>query len=122
MGVSPSGVDGRHREKILEQLEADMFYIFMVWNKRLEIHTLIYDMEKNILYEDKDVTVKLLGGEDMDIFLSDAREKVQNKKKKSETKNQEKEQIEFVPDLAEYNYFPYSHFGFNDFYDREGKM
>lgn len=50
MGVSPSGVDSGHRERILDQLEADMFYIFMVWNKRLETHTLIYDMAHNVLY------------------------------------------------------------------------
>ena len=32
MGVSPSGVDDKHRQKILDQLEKNMFYIFMVWN------------------------------------------------------------------------------------------
>ena len=80
MGVSPSGVDSGHREKILDQLEPDMFYIFMVWNKRLDSHTLIYDMANNILYEDKDVTVKLLGDDSLDAFLADAEKKVQMKK------------------------------------------
>jgi hypothetical protein len=76
MGVTPSGVDDKHRQQILDQLETGMFYIFMVWNKSLAIHTLIYDMEKNILYEDKDVDVKLVSDEDMDAFLEDAHEKV----------------------------------------------
>ncbi|MDL2234133.1 hypothetical protein LJC63_11235 [Ruminococcaceae bacterium OttesenSCG-928-L11] len=80
MGVSPSGVDSGHREKILGQLDDDMFYIFMIWNKSLKTHTLIYDMENNILYDDKDVTVKILGDDSMDIFLADAQEKVQKKK------------------------------------------
>ena len=30
MGVSPSGVDDKHRQQILNQLEPDMFYIFMI--------------------------------------------------------------------------------------------
>ena len=76
MGVSPSGVDDKHRQQILDQLETDMFYIFMIWNRSLSVHTLVYDMARNVLYEDTDVEVKLLGGEDMDAFLMDAKAKV----------------------------------------------
>jgi len=79
MGVSPSGVDNGHREQILDQLDANMFYIFMIWNKRLETHTLIYDMENNILYEDDDITVKIAGDESLEAFLADAEKKVQKK-------------------------------------------
>jgi len=97
MGVSPSGVDDKHRQKILEQLEPDMFYIFMIWNKSLTVHTLIYDMERNVLYEDKDVEVMLIGGDGMEEFLADTKEKVQKhvyKKSKTDTKNQRDEQLE----------------------------
>ena len=80
MGVSPSGVDSGHREKILDQLDDDMFYIFMVWNKALKTHTLIYDMENNILYDDKDVTVRIIGADSLEDFLADAEKKVQKKK------------------------------------------
>jgi len=76
MGVSPSGVDDAHRKQILEQLEQDMFYIFMIWNKSLMVHTLIYDMANNTLYEDKDVEVKLLGNEGLVEFMADAKDKV----------------------------------------------
>jgi len=76
MSVSPSGVDETHRQKILDQLEADMFYIFMIWNKSLFVHTLIYDMQRNILYEDNDIKVKLLEDENMSEFLEDAKAKV----------------------------------------------
>ena len=79
MGTTPSGVDNNHRQRILDQLEPDMFYIFMIWNKRLEVHTLIYDMEQNILYENQDVDVQLMGSEEMESFLTDAQEKVQEK-------------------------------------------
>jgi len=91
MGVSPSGVDDKHRQSILAQLEKNMFYIFQIWNKSLSVHTLIYDMSRNILYEDNDIDVKILGDENMDDFLADAKEKVQepsNKKSKSEDKKQ----------------------------------
>ena len=80
MGVSPSGVDSGHREKILDQLDANMFYIFMIWNKALKTHTLIYDMANNVLYEDGDITVKILGDDSLETFLADAMEKVQKKK------------------------------------------
>ena len=80
MGVSPSGVDNSHRAEILKQLEADMFYIFMIWNKSLNIHTLVYDLQRNVLFEDDDIEVKILDDELMGAFLSDAIEKVQKKK------------------------------------------
>jgi hypothetical protein len=76
MGATPSTVDSGHREKILAQLDDDMFYIFMIWNKRLDCHTLIYDMANNILYDDKDVTVKLVGDDSLDEFLADAEKKL----------------------------------------------
>jgi len=79
MGVSPSGVDDKHRQQILDQLEPDMFYIFMIWNKSLSTHTLIYDMASNILYEDKDVEVRLIEDDGMGEFLDDARVKVQKR-------------------------------------------
>ena len=76
MGVSPSVTDDTHRQKITDQLEVDTFYIFMIWNKSLSTHALIYDMTHNIFYEDADIEVKLLGGDDVDEFLADAKEKV----------------------------------------------
>jgi len=77
MGVSSSGVDNKHRQQILDQLEPDMFYVFMIWNKSLTVHTLIYDMARNILYEDNDVSIKLIDDEGMDEFPADANKKVQ---------------------------------------------
>ena len=77
MGVSPSRVDDNHRQKILSQLESTMFYIFMIWNKSLAVHTLVYDMQRNILYENDDVKIRLVGEESLVGFLADAKEKVQ---------------------------------------------
>lgn len=74
MGVSPSGVDTSHQEKIVEQLEDDMFYIFMIWNKRHDVFSKIYDMKKNIMFESSDVTVDVVSdGECMSEFMKNAK-------------------------------------------------
>lgn len=80
MGVTPSGVDTTHQEQLLEQLEDDMFYIFMIWNKRSDVYSKIYDMKKNIMFETSDVTIKVLDGEyALDAFLKESHELVQKK-------------------------------------------
>jgi len=115
MSVSPSGVDDSHRQQILGQLDPDMHYIFMIWNKSLAVHTLVYDMQRNILYEDKDVEVKLLGGEGMDAFLADAKKKVQKinfKKVKRGTKDRNTERLELEGDFEGFeSYRQYSIYG-----------
>jgi len=109
ISVSPSGVDETHRQHILNQLESEMFYIFMIWNKSLLVHTLIYDMQKNVLYEDNDIDVKLQNDEDMNDFLADAVAKVKkpnNKKNKNPSKKQSTgltaEQIGLGYDFGDY--------------------
>jgi len=57
MGTSPSTVDTSLYERILEQLDDDMFYIFLIWNKRNEKTIKIYDLAENVLFETADVTV-----------------------------------------------------------------
>lgn len=80
MGTSPSSVDLNHQEEILEMLKGDSFYIFMIWNKSFKSTNKIYDMKKNILFEDKDITIKLDGvGENLDEFLASAKEMVRTK-------------------------------------------
>jgi hypothetical protein len=125
MGVRPSGVDDKHRQQILEQLEADMFYIFMIWNKSLSVHTLIYDMQRNILFEDDDVTVQLLGDDGMDDFLADAQAKVQkksysSKKTTAEAKNQNGEQLGLGDDFGLPEDHPCFQCGLFEEYDWEG--
>lgn len=77
MGVTPSSVDETHQAKILDQLEDDMFYIFLIWNKSNSKFIKIYDLAKNILFETNDVTVKILDdGSGIDEFLENAKEMV----------------------------------------------
>lgn len=81
MGTTPSGVDTTHQEKILAQLEDDMFYIFMIWNKRGEKNIKIYDLAKNILFDGTDVSVEVQDdGTGMAAFIAEAKKMVQDKK------------------------------------------
>jgi len=110
MGVSPSGVDDGHREKILDQLDDDMFYIFMIWNKSLKTHSLIYDMANNILYEDTDIVVKISGNDTFEEFLSDAQSKVQKKVKTATKPKRYKEKKQPQRSIFDYPYeygYPY---------------
>lgn len=63
MGVSPSSTDLTHQGKILEMLDDDMFYIFFIFNKKLEYSAKVYDLKKNISFDSNDVDVKILPGE-----------------------------------------------------------
>lgn len=79
MGTSPSSVDLEHQGKILSQMDGDMFYIFLIWNKKNEHTVKIYDMRANLLFENSDVTVGVQGIGDMTAFLAESREKVKRK-------------------------------------------
>ena len=76
MGVSPSGVDDKHRQSILDLMEGDMFYIFSIWNKSLKTYNLVYDFKSNLLYDDDEIDVKVRGYEGVEAFLLDAQQKV----------------------------------------------
>ena len=80
MGTSPSSVDLHHQEDILNMLGDDDFYIFMIWNKSFASTNKVYDLKKNVLFEDKDITIKIIGAtEDLDVFMSSAKEMVKTK-------------------------------------------
>lgn len=80
MAVSPSAVDLNHQDAIVSQLSGDHFYIFMIWNKRLEHNIKVFDFRDNTLYEDKDCIVSV-GARDFSSvkFLADAKDQVKRK-------------------------------------------
>lgn len=98
MGTSPSGVDTTHQEAIIDQLGAEDFYIFMIWNKKMERTIRIFDMAKNAMYEDDDVSI-YIGDNDFDMkeFLDEAESNVVKKTytygsyKKTESKSTAKD-------------------------------
>lgn len=80
MGVSPSNVDITHQEKILAQLEDDMFYIFVIWNKKNDKTIKIYDLAKNILFDTTDVDVMVIEDETgIEKFVRESKEMVIDK-------------------------------------------
>lgn len=80
MGTTPSGTDLQHQRAILEDVRNNGFYIFMIWNKRNEHTCWIYDLGKNIVFENKDITVIIGDDEhDYDKFIKDAKNIVKTK-------------------------------------------
>lgn len=74
MPTNPSGTDEEHQAKIVEQLEDDMFYIFMIWNKQFKYTARIYDMRLNTMFEPNEVDVMMVGASSGLVnFLKDAR-------------------------------------------------
>ena len=78
MDTSPSAVDLAHQAKIIGQLEDDMFYIFMIWNKSDSKNIKIYDLRKNVLFEKNattnDVDVVISEEIGIDKFIKEAKE------------------------------------------------
>lgn len=79
MSTSPSSVDLNLYDGILSQLDSDMFYIFMIYNKRGEKTVKLYDLRENILFETADVTVAVKEVGDLTGFLEEAKELVVTK-------------------------------------------
>jgi hypothetical protein len=78
MDAKPSPQDLTDQSIILDQMGSGCdFYIFMVWNKRLEHDIRVYDLEANLLYEDGDVDVSIgENGIDLSGFAAGAKELV----------------------------------------------
>lgn len=61
-------------------LGPDDFYIFMIWNKSFSRSCKIYDMRENTLFEDGDVSVKLLNEmESPEEFIKAAKDMVKDR-------------------------------------------
>lgn len=88
MGTSPSVTDTTHQEQIIAQLEDDMFYIFLIWNKRMEYTVKVYDNKFNTLYENSDVNIGVLSdGLNLVEFIKDAKSVVETKAYSSNVKS-----------------------------------
>ena len=61
MGVTPSGVDRNLYDNILQSLGNNSFYIFMIINKKLDVHIEIYDLQNNAFYNNGDVVITVEG-------------------------------------------------------------
>lgn len=79
MATSPSAVDLSHQADILEMLDDDGFYIFSIYNKHLVNTNKIYDLRKNLMFEDSEIKVSVQYDEDIEAFIKEAKEIVKPK-------------------------------------------
>ena len=63
--ASPSGVDTLWYEQILQTLNQDDYYIFLIQNKKGDTFIEIYDLANNIIYENKDIYIEVLADNDL---------------------------------------------------------
>ena len=74
MQVFASSVDLTHQEAILDQLSDKLFYIFMIWNKKGDRNVKIYDLAKNILFENSDIDIEVVyDGKGLESFVKEAK-------------------------------------------------
>lgn len=87
MQTTPSGTDMESQRKITEMLNPDDgFYIFVIWNKFNRHNVRILDMKKNIAFENEDITVEVMCGENtVSSFIKEAQSLVTPKKYKKYT-------------------------------------
>lgn len=87
MGTTPSSTDKDYYRDLLAQVTPKMFYIFMIWNRQQDSNIWIYDMAKNILFEDNDITINV-SMDDIGIekFLADSEKLISEKKYTAPTK------------------------------------
>lgn len=79
MGVTPSGVDENIYDNLLAQLTPDMFYIFMIWNKRGDKTIRIYDNKENVFFDTNDCEVSIEEEVGLQTFLEEAKAVVKEK-------------------------------------------
>lgn len=62
MAVTPSGTDNLLYERLIEKMTDDDFYIFGIWNKNYDRNVFIYDMKKNMVFDNDDVIIDVSDG------------------------------------------------------------
>ena len=100
MATTPSSVDLNHQQEILELVPEDDFYIFMIWNKSLSSNNRIYDLKKNVYFEDKDISVDILFGESLSEFIQESTALV---KERAPANKKEYPQSQYTPNGNPYN-------------------
>lgn len=85
MGVTPSGVDMNYRHNVLDNFglpsdTTDLFYIFLITNKRGETSAEIYDLQNNALYSTNEIAIDVVVGDDENLseFISEAKSVVKD--------------------------------------------
>lgn len=81
MAVSPSPTDESLYERLLGMCREDDFYIFGIWNKNNARNVEIYDMKKNMVFDNSEISIDIIpDGLGIMNFLKDAESMVEEKK------------------------------------------
>lgn len=124
MGVFASGTDLKQQHDEIALKGRTGFYLFQIWNKKLQIASFFYDLDNNKLYEGDEVVTDILAGETLiSSFVEEAHDivdEVVSKKpaatkavtektqpKKEETKAKKKEEDEVVITKEEWEEYKY---------------
>lgn len=62
MGVIPSSRDEQQQKDEI-RLKGSGFYLFQIWNKRLDINSFFYDIDNNIMYDKDDIELIVEDGD-----------------------------------------------------------
>lgn len=68
MNVFSSGVDDQYQSDLISKVYDGDFYLFMIMNKKMEICTLLYDFEQQMLFNNNDIEIKILDKNNSDII------------------------------------------------------
>lgn len=80
MAVTPSPTDESLYERLLGMCRDEDFYIFGIWNKNNSRNVAIYDMKKNIVFDNSEITIDVIeDGTGIIKFLKDAEDMVTEK-------------------------------------------
>ena len=67
MNVYSSSIDDGYQSELITKVEDGDYYIFLVLNKKMEMYPLLYDFEQQLLFEGKDIEIKILDQSGQDI-------------------------------------------------------
>lgn len=97
MGVTPSGVDTTWYSQILQGLNEDDFYIFMVLNKKENFFIEIYDLKTNMIYEKEDITLNVICKDNnyLNNWITNNKEKYLRNKHSIITTSTQSNEVEF---------------------------
>lgn len=73
--ATPSQTDTQNWQEILTDVRDDMFYVFTIWNKRMEHYTVIFDNIDGVKYENQDIDIAAEGF-DISEFMKEKSENI----------------------------------------------
>ena len=60
MNVFSSGIDDQYQKDLITKVDDGDFYIFLIMNKKMEMCVFIYDFKQQVMFETKDIDIKII--------------------------------------------------------------